>query len=154
LDYDPETGLFTWKVNRRGRFARVGSKAGTDNGDGQIRINVDGTKHVAHRLAWLYMTGTWPPGLIDHRNLVRSDNRWSNLRLATKSENMANRRAPANNKSGLKGVSRHSQCDRWTAQICKDGQRVHLGLFKTKEEAHAAYTAAAAEMYGEFARVR
>lgn len=150
LDYDSESGVFTWRVNRRGRFARIGSVAGADNGDGQIRISIAGVKYVAHRLAWLYMTGEWPDGLVDHRDMNRSNNRWANLRLANKSQNMANRSAPSNNTSGAKGVSKHSQYDRWVAQA---GGR-YLGVFKTQDEAVVAYRDAAPEIYGDFARLK
>lgn len=152
FNYNPDTGIFTWLINQRGPAGRIGQKAGCLNGDGQIRISINCKKYVAHRLAWLYMTGEWPSALVDHINMDRSDNRWENLRLATKSQNMFNRPAPSDNTSGYKGVHKHTQCDRWTAQICVNYKKIYLGLFKTAEEAKAVYDAAAAKLHAEFAR--
>jgi HNH endonuclease/AP2 domain len=89
---------------------------------------------------------------VDHINGVRHDNRPSNLRPATQSENLANTRLRSNNTSGLKGASFHKQAGRWRAAIRIDGRQRHLGLFDTPEEAHAAYVRAARELFGEFAR--
>lgn len=147
LDYDPATGVFLWRV-RRGPSALAGSIAGHIIAGGYRLIGVDGTEYYAHRLAWLYVHGAWPTGHIDHQNVTPGDDRISNLREATRSQNLANRPAQSNNTSGLKGVSFHKGAGRWRATI----QHKYLGLFDTAEEAHAAYRAAASRVFGEFAR--
>jgi hypothetical protein len=90
LHYDPETGVFTWKKHR-GRRAVVGSVAGRYHPSGHRVIRVDITSYYAHRLAWIYVHGSIPDGLvIDHINNVRDDNRLVNLRPATYQLNAQN----------------------------------------------------------------
>jgi hypothetical protein len=151
LHYDPSTGIFTWRVRRCGR-ALVGATAGSLNADGYVHIRVDGGRYKAHRLAVLYMTGEWPVRDVDHENLCRSDNRWNNLRRATRSQNCANSRRPRNNTSGFKGVSWHGAGKAWVARVMVKGESRYLGLFDTPEAAHAAYSAAAMEAHGSFSR--
>ena len=101
-------------------------------------ISIDGRKHLAHRLAWLYVNGYCPPGDIDHINGDRAANRISNLRLATRSENLQNQsKAQKHNKTGLLGVSHRR--GKFRAQIRVDGKKMHIGTFPTPEEAHTAY---------------
>lgn len=152
LDYNPTTGLFTRLVQRRGPRSHVGAVAGCDNGQGYIRIYVDGKGYKAHRLAWLWMTGEWPPADIDHDGLNRSDNRWKTLRAATRSQNCANRRAFKNSASQIKGVSFNRRAARWVAQIQVRGRKIGLGYFDDPAEAAAAYASAARKYHGEFAR--
>lgn len=90
---------------------------------------------------------------VDHINRNRLDNRRSNLRLATPSENLSNKPAQKNNKLGIKGVSYHAKAGKFVAQIAKDGQHFHLGLFPTPEEAAQAYNQAALKYHGEFANL-
>lgn len=136
LDYDPDTGLFTWRV-RTSKCVTVGAIAGCLD-KGYLRIQIDRRLHLAHRLAWLYITGDWPPAQIDHINGIRDDNRIANLRAATRAENMHNRRKPhSNTTSGYLGVSRYR--GKFMAQIKLDGKSKFLGLFDTPEEAHAVY---------------
>lgn len=151
FDYNPMTGDFVRKVSRSGPKAHVGSVAGCDNGQGYIRIYVDGKPYKAHRLAWLYVHGSMPKE-IDHKNLNRSDNRIANLRAVSRGQNRTNCGAYKNNTSGLKGVSLYKPNGKWKAQIQKDGKKLALGYFDTKEEAHSAYVNAASRMFGEFAR--
>lgn len=91
LHYDPLTGVFTWKMNRT-RRAKAGSVAGSVNGRGYVQIRIDGVGYTASRLAYLYMQGEPAPANleIDHRNHVKTDNRWSNLQPVTHGENMSN----------------------------------------------------------------
>lgn len=152
LNYEPETGAFTWLVRTSNR-AKVGAVAGAvGKRHGYRLIGVDGTLYRANRLAWLYMTGGWPPEHVDHANGRRDDDRWENLRAAGHSQNLANAKRPRHNTSGLKGVHFHKQSGLWRARICKDRKHNSLGLFQTKEAAHAAYCVAAQKLYGEFAR--
>jgi len=150
LEYNQETGGFTWRV-RRGP-ARAGSKAGSVGRAGYLSIETGGRVYQAHRLAWFYVYGEWPLGDLDHKDMVKTNNRIDNLRLATPSQNKANSRLHRNNTSGLKGAHyrRRRRGGRWQAKI----QQVSLGHFDTAEEAHAAYVKAAQERFGEFARSR
>lgn len=151
LDYDPKTGLFTWRSRRNWR-APAGSIAGCVNQSGYRHIIIDGVEHKAHRLALFWMEGAWPDGDVDHRNGVTDDNRYLNLRPATKSQNIANSKLRRDNKSGFKGVCLEPSTGKWMANINKDKKRHYLGLFSTPEEAHAAYVAAAKKLHGQFAR--
>lgn len=150
LDYSPDTGVFTRKIGSRNR--RAGSVAGS-NSHGYREIKLDRKKYLAHRLAWFYVHGSWPKCLIDHIDMDRSNNRISNLREATHSTNKANRPRPANNKSGIKGVSFYKPTQKWQASICRQYKQTHLGFFESKESAAEAYRAAAGRLFGEFARV-
>ena len=109
--------------------------ADASNGALYRRIQLDGRKYKAHRLAWLYLFGEWPKGQIDHINRNSLDNRIANLRDVSQSENQHNRPEQANNTSGVKGVHWHKQKMRWQAAIRINGKLIHLGLFGTKEEA-------------------
>lgn len=149
LIYDPETGVFRWRRSGFGQTA--GSVAGTVTPAGYRRIGINKKTYAAHRLAWLYVFGVWPPPL-DHRDNDRDNNRLRNLRPATKSQNAANRRVRADSRTGLKGVSWHRATRRWTARIEVDGKRRTIGYFKSAEEAHVAYARAAVAAHGEFAR--
>lgn len=149
LDYDPATGVFRWKIARRG-FAAAGDVAGGPNTRGLYwAIRVDGRRYRAHRLAWLYVYGSWPPGHLDHKDMVKWNNKVDNLRPATRSQNGGNRSRYANNRSGYKCVREHH--GKWAARIQINGAGVHLGVFETPEMAHAAYVAKAKEVFGEFA---
>jgi hypothetical protein len=153
LSYDPLTGVFLWRVDRGGK--KAGDVAGCRKRTYTV-ISVDDRIYRAHLLAWLYMTGKWPNPFVDHRDLDKHNNIWTNLREATKSQNMANVGLIKSNKSGLKGVSRYrageSYGKPWQSHIQKDGKVMHLGHFATKEEAHVAYVIAAERLFGEFAR--
>jgi hypothetical protein len=98
------------------------------------------------------MTGAWPPGLIDHVNMKKSDNRWVNLRLATASQNNANRRATARSSSGVKGVYWHRRIKKWQASIMVDGRLICLGYRDNRDDAAALYASAATQHFGPFAR--
>lgn len=120
--------------------------------NGYVRVNFDGRSFLGHRLAWLLETGQWPTDEIDHINMVKDDNKWANLREADRSENLGNREAYSNNTSGLKGVYFDARLGNWRSSIQRDGKRRSFGPFGTPEEAHAAYTAASKETFGEYAR--
>jgi hypothetical protein len=149
LHYDPDTGVLTWLVST-GNRVRIGDAAGYARSDGYRGIKVGGQRFLVHRLAWLYVHGEFPSADIDHINGIPDDNRLANLRLATNSQNMGNRRKNANNRSGFKGV--FSDRGKWRAQIKVSGCRHYLGLFDTPADAHAAYLRAAEKHFGQFAR--
>lgn len=152
LDYCPATGVFTWKVDQN-QLAVAGSVAGSIDNDGYRRIRVLGKRHYAHRLAWLYQTGRWPVNMVDHENTDRGDNRWANLREATRSQNMANMRKPPHNSTGYKGVSFEGDRECFRADIRCNGKRYRLGRFATAEQAASAYEKAARDLFGEYARL-
>jgi hypothetical protein len=149
--YEAETGIFFWLIDTKNTAA--GDVAGSQQSRGYWHIGINGRLFVAHRLAWLYVTGEWPLGHVDHINGVRSDNRFANLRIATASQNARNSRMRSDNACGYKGVHYKKRLNKFVAQIRVDGRVHHLGVFKTADEAPAAYWKAAKERFGEFARV-
>ena len=154
LDYDPETGIFTWKPRpgRMGFNARLAGKpTGTANAKGYIRIEIGGRHYRAHRLAHLYMTGEWPSTSIDHVERNRAHNRWSKLRPATRSQQAANQGLNTRNKSGCRGVYWDIERGLWQAIIEVDGKEHYLGRFRDFEAAVAARRAGEKRFFGEFA---
>lgn len=146
LDYDPETGMFTWKISNRNSPIKIGSEAGTLDSGGYCQIKIDGTHYKAHRLAWLYVHNNWPKYQIDHINGIRADNRLANLRAATSSENSQNQRcANKDSKTGLLGIYPHGK--KYVAQIRLNGKTHRLGIFQTPEEAHEVYLKAKRELH-------
>ena len=151
LDYDAATGVFRWRV-QLGNKGPVGCRAGSINVHGYRIIRIDQRDYRAARLAVLFMTGAWPDALVDHIDLCRSNDQWSNLRLATYSENFANRKARRGSKAGVKGVSPSRTPGKWTAKIQVRGETMHLGTYSNIEEAADAYARAARKGFGAFAR--
>jgi hypothetical protein len=150
VNYNSDTGVFT-HVRRRG--VKAGAVAGCLRGPGDYRVmQAGGRQYLAHRLAWLYVTGSWPAAEIDHINGDKADNRFANLREATSSQNKWNAGASSRNKLGLKGVAFHKKSGRWRAIIGKDNKSITIGYFATPGEAHAAYCTAAERLHGDFAR--
>lgn len=148
--YDPLTGLFTNLVQRR--QSGSGEVVGTLCPDGYVRVTFEYCRFMAHRLAWLHVTGEWPSDKIDHRDLDRSNNRWVNLREATQSQNCANAPLTRRNTSGFKGACFDKSNGKFVASVRFQGRHVHLGYFQTAYEAHQAYVAGAKRLFGEFAR--
>jgi hypothetical protein len=151
LHYDPETGTFTWLVMPSNNTT-AGSIAGCPDDQGYIMIRVRGARYKAHRLAVLYMTGTWPRLDIDHRDGDRGNNRWLNLREADDSQNGANAKVKKNNTSGHKGVCFSPRKGSWVARITVQRRRLYIGSYPSAAEAGAAYMQIAKKIYGEFAR--
>lgn len=173
LKYDPSSGAITYKARTLHSFSHLsewkarnecgrwntryaGKSAGSPCKEGYLRVTLLNRRYLAHVLAWVLFSGAMPGDDvdIDHINLNKCDNRWSNLRLATRAENLRNVGKQTNNSSGFKGVCWHTQKQRWQALIAVDGRNKYLGLFDTPEAAHAAYCVAAEKLHGEFARVR
>lgn len=134
LNYDPDTGIFTRKIALTKRTF-VGQEIGCKHSQGYIEIRLLGKRYLAHRLAWLYMTGSFPEYEIDHINHSREDNRFSNLRSVTRSTNQRNKTNQVNNKSGCPGVYWNTGHKKWIVQVKTKGLRNNLGSFSTKEEA-------------------
>ncbi|QDP58349.1 MAG: hypothetical protein Unbinned664contig1000_30 [Prokaryotic dsDNA virus sp.] len=149
VNYDPLTGVFTRKL--KSNRAEPGKVQGIDNGCGHITISIDNKKYYAHRLAWLWMTGEWPDFEIDHKDRVKSNNAWSNLRRSSRSGNMCNQGPIKTNTSGLKGVSWSRLAGKWKVKITKGLKEHYLGLFDDLSEAGRAYDKAALKLHGEFA---
>lgn len=150
VSYDAETGVFTWLISTSSR-ARLGTTAGSVRNDGYVTIRIDGKRHYAHRLAWLYVHGCWPSLPLDHRNRTARDNRIGNLREATQAQNSYNGSGPNPGSSGYRGVVWHNRDRVWQARIRKGNRRVTLGTYHTPEEAAEAYDRAAAVTHGDFA---
>jgi len=155
LDYDGETGIFRWKKSTafhisEGKIAGCWSKYKT--GEVRLKIKVLGKMYNANRIAYAFTHGPIPPGMVvDHADRDTMNNKISNLRLATKSENAFNRVKQKNNTSGFKGVSRNR--DRWRAIISENGNFHHIGTFDTPELAHQAYAKAQVKYHGSFSKV-
>jgi hypothetical protein len=138
LNYDANTGIFTWKI-RPCRAVKAGDIAGcTEKRIGYITIGIKKVIHKAHRLAWLYVYGEWPKGLIDHINGNKADNCIANLRDVSAGGNSQNIRKPnRRNKSGFMGVIWYQ--NKWRASMSVNGKSKWLGDYSTPEEAHQVY---------------
>jgi len=141
LDYNKDTGIFTWKQSRGG-LARKGSRAGSIESKGYYQITLKQKLYMAHRLAWLYVHGSFPDNFIDHINGIRTDNRIENLRDVTKGQNQRNQKKYTTNKSGIVGVSWHKQHQKWYANIQVNKKTMFLGLFKDIKDAENAVSIA------------
>ncbi len=145
LAYDPETGIFTWRTARPGVAA--GSIAGSRRKDGYLRIGIDGKTYRSHRLAFLYMTGSFPSNQVDHIDHCKTNNRWCNLREVTSQENSRNIKRFKNNISGVTGVCWSREKKKWRSFIADSRRWIHLGYFKCLDDAKKARVRAEAR-YG------
>lgn len=154
LHYCPDTGEFTWKISRRSVAAgdRAGHEQVFHNGSKYLTIRISGVLYLAHRLAWWMHYGEEPEGILDHKNGNGLSNWIDNLRPATHSQNMQNKKLASHNKSGYKGVHLDKKSGKWLAKIKSGGVSIVIGAFDSPQDAHTAYFAAAQEMHGEFAR--
>jgi hypothetical protein len=132
LNYNPETGVFTWLNVSKYSKVNVGDEAGCKDSNGYIYITILSRKYSSHRLAWLYVYGDLPVNQIDHLNRIRSDNRICNLRDVTHNENHKNKRNISN---GRVGVMRYKTSNKWVARIRVKGKDIYLGSFNSKSEA-------------------
>jgi hypothetical protein len=156
IHYDPATGVFT-RLTQSATSTKPGTivrdKGALREGRPHVRfMYLKNTRYPQHRIAWFYMTGEWPEHLVDHINGNPHDNRWSNLRAATPSQNSMNCRKAIDNRSGYKGIHLRGDGKAWKAQIICNGRHYYLGCFRDKEAAVAAYREAALRLHGEFAR--
>lgn len=149
LNYDPKTGIFTWKI-RKGRM-RAGTRAGYIKSNGYEAIMLDWKMYFSHRLAWLFVHGSMPD-YIDHINTIPLDNRIENLRPCSPLENCSNQKIRPNNTSGVKGVSWSKAAKKWVGEVGKKGHKSYIGLFNSIEEAEQAVRIHRIKIHGEFAR--
>ncbi|MGL6211363.1 MAG: HNH endonuclease [Paracoccaceae bacterium] len=150
ISYDPVTGDLTWLLRPRSHFPsdRIWRSANANfcgkpalryvNGHGYLYGTFMQKKVAAHRVAFALMLGAWPTGDIDHINGTTTDNRWENLRMATKSENSRNMKKSKRNKSGTTGVGWNTANMKWIAYIRANGRQISLGSFTDKALAVAA----------------
>jgi hypothetical protein len=150
LSYDPNTGLLCWLIQRGNLVS--GEEAGCVYLDGYVYVKVYKHLMLAHRIAWALYTGKWPRRPLDHINMIRSDNRIINLRLASVAENNRNRAKQSNNTSGYKGVTFNKASGKYQAKIMHNKKTVCLGYFYHPAQASVAYQKAVKEFHDEFAR--
>lgn len=170
LEYSPETGKFRWKersekwfpgtVGRTPAHAakqwnarHAGNVPGATDTWGHVQIRLFGKLYAAHRLAWLYITGEWPPCQIDHIDCAPGNNAFANLRLALNAQNSRNKRLSKSNMSGVKGVYWAKDKRKWGAAIRVNYKRIHLGFFERIDDAEAAYAKASVTHHGAFGRI-
>lgn len=151
LDYDPDTGILTWKERDVKWFSASGKNTALGNSvrwnsrysgiqiktmdsKGYLYVRVFKKHYLAHRIVWLWENGCIP-NQIDHINGNKTDNRYINLRNIDNQENSKNRAIGINNKSGVIGIGFHKVSNKWRAEIMNNKKYVYLGLFETKEEA-------------------
>lgn len=150
LNYDPETGIFKWiKVKFKSQI-NLGQVAGFITSQGYRIIRMKSRNYLAHRLAWLYMTGEWPENYIDHINHIKDDNRFINLRKATNQENQFNAKLSIKNKSGYKGVCFHKRHNVFIAQAAYNKKTHFLGYYNSADMAYQAYLLFTKSKHGEF----
>jgi len=135
LKYSRATGVFTWKVSRGGLLK--GDIAGHRNSEGYVRIRINGKQYYAHNLAWLYVTSNWPTYELDHRDRVRWNNAFRNLRDLPHHDNSLNRGLFSNSRSGIKGVAKLAS-GKYRASITVQQKVIYCGTFGRKRDAHKA----------------
>lgn len=137
LHYDANTGVFTWRINRKGGV-KAGQTAGCLANNGYLVVRLDGKLYLAHRLAWLYVHGAWPQNKVDHKSRIKTDNRIDNLRNASDHLNSHNTTIRPLAGTYRMGLDRNLKKP-WGAKIFAFGKAENLGYFATPEEAHKAY---------------
>ncbi|WKN20813.1 HNH endonuclease [Azotobacter vinelandii] len=145
FSYDAQTGVLLRSKSGHGYLA--GLPAGTIRPDGRCRISYEGKFYYAHHIAWLLMTGEWPPESIDHKDGNPGNNAWDNLRLASHSQNMQNLAGHKDSTSRFPGVSFHAKLKKWRARLTLNRRKVHDSVHDTESEAFAAYCGAKAKYH-------
>lgn len=149
LKYDPITGIFSW-VKYRCQTAYPGVKVQCKDRKGYILVGWNRINYRAHRLAWWFVYGVMPTAQIDHINGIRSDNRISNLRLASDFEQNHNRKKPITNTSGVKGISWSKSHASWVARVAYKGKRYQIGYFTDIGKAEKALCELRETLHKEF----
>ena len=147
--YNPDTGEFT-RLTQQSANALAGQVVGTIDGKGYLHVSINKQFYLLHRLAFLYVEGVIPE-YVDHKDRIRVNNKWLNLRKSNCTRNAGNSGIHKHNTSGYRGVSQNKKSGKWHAQIKIHGKQTYLGRFDTPEEAADVYDKAAKEHFGEFA---
>ena len=149
VSYEPETGLFRLLKYRLGTTRKIGDCLGSCTKAGYLETCIEQKRYYLHRLAFLYMNGELPNGVVDHKNRDKTDNKWTNLICVTHQQNMENEIAPRKHGSlGYRGV--HKYKNKFRAKIVHNKKQIHLGTFLTVEEAAHAYLKAKPEIHKNF----
>lgn len=151
--YEPETGhIIRLKADDYHRSHLIGKPCGcVSNTTGYVMMTHHKRTYLAHRVAFVLMTGEWPISYVDHINRCKTDNRWENLRLCSHAQSSTNISLPKNNHSGARGVYFYPGRNRWVSFLSVGGKRIWLGSFLTQQEAIAARIAGGERHHGEFA---
>lgn len=152
LRYDPDTGVFTWIKTRSNRW-KPGRQAGCIDGNGYWQIRISGILLLAHRAAFIYMTGDCPK-YVDHIDGNKINNKWENLRPCTKSENAFNKPNRIKSYSGIKNVSFDPRINRWYVRLKTNGRIRSFGGYGSLELAELVAFEAREKFHGEFANHR
>ena len=151
LNYNPDNGKFINLTDRTANNSLAGQEAGRSRPDGYRVLNVDGSRYYAHRLSWLYCHGRFPDGFIDHIDGNPANNKLSNLREATRSNNQANR-GSQNGRLYPKNVHWNKRAKKWAVNIGHQGKLHYFGLYSSVAEAEAVAKSNRKKLHGEFAR--
>jgi hypothetical protein len=146
LAYDPKTGVFTWKLGR-GTRGKVGTRAGTLSKFGYRYITLFGERYTESHIAFFFMKGRWPEE-VDHKNRISYDNKWRNLREATRFQNNLNRTSKRPKNPGLPRGVRFKD-NRYEASCTLRGKWHYLGRYDNSDEAHNVYCQFLAEKLGK-----
>jgi hypothetical protein len=149
FDYDPESGFL---IHKERHGVKAAARAGYVN-SGYRSVKIHQVSYLEHRIIWLWVAGEWPENDVDHKDLNKTNNKWLNLRPATRMQNVANGPARTRKYGTLKGAFFHKRWGYWRSAIRVDGKLLSLGNFKTELEAAKAYEAASIKHFGEYARV-
>jgi hypothetical protein len=151
LRYEPDTGSLYWTKKASDKTV-VGKKAGWQRSkNGYRQVGFMGQIIYEHRLIWLFVNGSFPDGQIDHKNGVKDDNRYENLRHATSSQNLVNIGAKRDNTSGAKNVHWCNRSSKWIAKAKIYGKTHYAGSFDCFQAAVIAAAAVRDKVHGEFA---
>ena len=148
LHYDQDTGVFTWKISKGSAYCGKTYKAKKRH---YIVHRINNTKYKAHNLAWLYVYGSMPNGVIDHINGDILDNRICNLRDITNYENSLNIKNKKNSYSRFKGAAKRND-GVYQVQIRTKNRQIYIGRYKSEFEAAYRYDLASLQYHGEFGR--
>jgi hypothetical protein len=145
--YEPATGVFTRKIFPKWeKFPDTSKPIGSDC-HGYLSFSVCGKTRLAHIMAWLYVTGSWPDREIDHKDRNRANNKWDNLRLATPAQQRQNAGKRRDNTSGYVGISKNKRKSIWIATIQVGGKRKYLGCSQDPKIAGEMYLKAKREYH-------